>query len=52
MISTLIFILGLVIALVIAFTTRDSIYVQKQDRWGDMKKTFNNNEDSSSDNDT
>ena len=41
MISTLIFILGLVIALVIAFTTRDSIYVQKQDRWGDMKETFN-----------
>jgi hypothetical protein len=41
MISTLIFILGLVIAGFIAFTTRDNMYVQKQDRWGDMKETFN-----------
>lgn len=41
MISTTIFILGLVIAGFIAFTTRDTMYVEKQDRWGDMKNTFN-----------
>lgn len=41
MISTLIFILGLVIAGFIAFTTRDQMYVRKEDRWGDMKETLN-----------
>lgn len=41
MISTLIFILGLVIAGFIAFTTRDVMYVIKPDRWGDDKETFN-----------
>lgn len=34
MISTLIFIAGLVIAAVTAFTTRDAMYVTKKDRWG------------------
>ena len=41
MISTVIFILGLVIAGFIAFTTRDTMYVEKEDRWGDMRNTFN-----------
>jgi hypothetical protein len=41
MISTLIFILGLVIAGFVAFTTRDRMYVTGTDRWGDSKKMFN-----------
>lgn len=41
MISTLIFILGLVIAGFIAFTTRDRMYVTGTDRWGDSKEMFN-----------
>jgi len=41
MISGIIFILGLVIAGFIAFTTRDNMYVQKENRWGDMMETFN-----------
>jgi hypothetical protein len=41
MISTLIFILGLVIAGFTAFTTRDRMYVTGTDRWGDSKKMFN-----------
>jgi hypothetical protein len=41
MISALIFILGLVIAGFIAFTTRDRMYVTGTDRWGDSKEMFN-----------
>jgi hypothetical protein len=40
MISTLIFILGLVIALFIAFTTRGGMYTITEDRYGD-RKNFN-----------
>jgi len=41
MISTLIFIAGLIIAALTAFTTRDAMYVTKKDRWGDDNETAN-----------
>lgn len=41
MISTLIFIVGLVIAAFTAFTTRDVMYIKTKDRWGDDKETMN-----------
>jgi hypothetical protein len=40
MISTVIFIAGLVIAAVVAFTTRDAMYSTTKDKWGDDRKTF------------
>ena len=41
MISTLIFIVGLVIAAFVAFTTRDGMYTKGKDRWGDDKESLN-----------
>jgi hypothetical protein len=41
MISTLIFIAGLIIAALTAFTTRDAMYVTKKDRWGDDNESMN-----------
>jgi regulator of protease activity HflC (stomatin/prohibitin superfamily) len=41
MISTTIFILGILITGFTAFKTRENMYVEKQDRWGDMRTTFN-----------
>ena len=41
MISTVIFIVGLVIAAFVAFTTRDAMHNVEKDRWGDDKETLN-----------
>jgi hypothetical protein len=41
MISTVIFLVGLVIAGFMAFTTRDAMYSVGKDRWGDDKETLN-----------
>jgi len=41
MISTVIFIAGLVIAAVVAFTTRDGMYIQSKDRWNDPIEKMN-----------
>jgi hypothetical protein len=41
MISTVIFLVGLVIAAFVAFTTRDAMYSVEKDRWGDDKETLN-----------
>lgn len=41
MISTVIFIAGLVIAAFVAFTTRDGMYIQSKDRWNDPIEKMN-----------
>ncbi|CAB4174613.1 Band 7 domain containing protein [uncultured Caudovirales phage] len=41
MISTVIFLVGLVIAAFVAFTTRDAMHNVEKDRWGDDKETLN-----------